>query len=384
MELTLPELKAAVHEGRLTAITLDTSAIVRHRINFESGLLTRLQQFKDSHVTLLLTEVVLRETLAALTKKASEALNAYEAAHEQVNQIWQFDQNRLLAHREELFGSITPALLAQHRIDKFTQATGAAILSCASHVNIDQVVNRYFDAQPPFSGNISKKKSEFPDAFALSSLESWATANSTLVLAVTFDGDWKTYCAQSPNIVAIDDLSEALSLFQPTDAGELCEILTAKYNDDDKLDLLIAIQEALDSHDGSLTFIEEATSQFDWEADSMEVEYRDPEIQTNMLFPTFEPVDLSDGELTVRAYVNAIANVTCDFSFSHWDSVDKESALMGGSRIAIETHINCETLITFNIKNLAIIEIEFVPQRIYVDFGDIEPDWVNEPHSADY
>jgi hypothetical protein len=42
-----------------------------------------------------------------------------------------------------------------------------------------------------------RKKSEFPDALALLSLERWATQNKSLVLLVSADGDWKKLVEQS-------------------------------------------------------------------------------------------------------------------------------------------------------------------------------------------
>ena len=64
------------------------------------------------------------------------------------------------------------------------------------NVSHDEVIRRYFATEPPFSTK-ERKKSEFPDALALLSLERWATQNKSLVLLVSADGDWKKLVEQS-------------------------------------------------------------------------------------------------------------------------------------------------------------------------------------------
>jgi PIN domain len=78
---------------------------------------------------------------------------------------------------------------------------------------ISDLIQKYFQAKPPFS-ETGKKKNEFPDAIALMSLETWANKNQTKIIVVTSDNDWKNFCKSSERLLAIDDFAGALGLFQ--------------------------------------------------------------------------------------------------------------------------------------------------------------------------
>ncbi|MEP9328270.1 PIN domain-containing protein [Paraburkholderia phymatum] len=102
---------------------------------------------------------------------------------------------------------------ARQRFDHWVEWVRATVLGEAEFASIGEVMRRYEASEPPFSA-AGNKKHEFPDAVALSTLEGWARASGTKVLAVTQDKDWKRYGEQSARVVMVDDLAGALSAFQ--------------------------------------------------------------------------------------------------------------------------------------------------------------------------
>ncbi|NES20097.1 MAG: DUF4935 domain-containing protein [Symploca sp. SIO3E6] len=71
----LEKLKKDAREGRIRAITLDTSIFVAQHLRLEAGLLKQLRQFQDSSTRLIISEVVKQEILLHLENKAKESRN---------------------------------------------------------------------------------------------------------------------------------------------------------------------------------------------------------------------------------------------------------------------------------------------------------------------
>ncbi|KQC33493.1 hypothetical protein AAU57_09335 [Nonlabens sp. YIK11] len=74
-------------------------------------------------------------------------------------------------------------------------------------INIKDIFRSYFEKKFPFGSG--GKKSEFPDAFALKSIELWAKENDVKVLAFSKDKDMLNY--KSDNLEIIDDFDLYLS-----------------------------------------------------------------------------------------------------------------------------------------------------------------------------
>ncbi len=80
----------------------------------------------------------------------------------------------------------------------------------------------YFDKRPPFGA--VKKKSEFPDAFALGALREWCDENSVKIYVVSEDPDLEKACADSPDMFLYSgELSEVIELAL-RDEGERIEM----------------------------------------------------------------------------------------------------------------------------------------------------------------
>ena len=93
---------------------------------------------------------------------------------------------------------------------RFISKTKCDIIKIDDFEISKNVIDRYFDLKSPFS---KEKKSEFPDAFALLSLEEFAKQAGTKALIVAHDKDWQAFCEEFEHLVHVDSLEGALDLF---------------------------------------------------------------------------------------------------------------------------------------------------------------------------
>ena len=78
--------------------------------------------------------------------------------------------------------------------------------------DLDQVIDRYFGVEPPFS---SKKPKEFPDAFILSTLETYHNDHKANIAVVSADGDFTEACKMRHYIQHFPDLEKFVEAFKP-------------------------------------------------------------------------------------------------------------------------------------------------------------------------
>lgn len=98
--------------------------------------------------------------------------------------------------------------------DDYVAKVGAEIL-LATAANAKPIFDKYFNQEPPFG--TGKKKSEFPDAFTLATLEKWCEDNSTEIYVISGDADMKAACDKSRVLHYLGSLKEFISLIIKTD-----------------------------------------------------------------------------------------------------------------------------------------------------------------------
>lgn len=213
------------------AIALDTCVYERGSFKFESGILHQLTQFKKSPVKLLQTEIVHRESIGHIAKNIKSAIDEVDRSLNSARRHLFTSEDDLKTAKNILCGGfIDPLAVADKRISAFYKASGAVLVEAKKNVDMANLVEMYFSSLPPFENN-KEKKSEFPDAIALLSLESWALANKTKIIVVSTDSGWESYCKSSDNLLCLNDLDDALSKF--ITHGKLKEII--KYINEEEL-----------------------------------------------------------------------------------------------------------------------------------------------------
>lgn len=386
MELReIDKLKNLVRTGKVGAITLDTSIFDAQGLRLESGLLKQLEQFRDSATKFILSEIVKKETISHLTEKAKEAHSNIDKSLKQAKEHWHIKDEELEKIKNSIFGDYKAQEFTFERFSNFEKATSLQIINAQDNVMIGDLIEKYFQAKPPFS-ETGKKKNEFPDAIALISLENWANKNKTKICVVSSDNDWKNFCDGSDILIYVDDFAVALGLFQLQDADDICRYLSERYEKGELDNVQQAITNALEYKISDIDISPEANSGFYWELESTEISLNDFEF-TLIDHPNiiFRPVNLDDNMLVVESKLSIDVNIECSFSFSVWDSIDRDYVSMGSSSNNIQTNLDVDILVSF-VGDLNKIGAEFEVNDVeiemktpdVIDFGEVEPDWIYE------
>lgn len=385
MELTEIEIKERISDDTIRGITLDTSIFDGNGNRFERGLLAKLKQFKNTAVEFVLSDVVLGEVRSHVIRDAQEAKSKTVASLKEVGRSWQIANEQREAALTALFGAEGVEELAERRINAFQKATEFEEIASDYRVDIGRLLLAYFSSKPPF-GLSTSKKSEFPDAIALQALESWAEDKDLLLLVVSKDGDWKKYSKESARLVVVEDLALALSYFHQN-AEVACTRLAHRLQEGSLNvdgDLQRAVQFAVDR----INFIPEVSSGYYFDAEIGEVEITEIKLQEDAYTAgPFRVVDKpEDNILVVEAEVAVTIYVSAYMTFSIYDSIDKDEVPIGGATPRTESNLIFKVLLTFEgdlAADAALVdtEIEAAKSNVYVDFGDVGPEW--EPEEED-
>jgi PIN domain len=380
--LSEKDIQARIADGLIAGITLDTSIFDRYGCNLKFPLLTSLDQFNGGAVQLVFSEIIISEVKRHIFDSASETLREVKKAVRTHKNRWKtgFDIDVLL---KEVTASTDAYALAEAQVVEFVKALGANILPATDKVNVTgEVVRRYFSGEAPFEKK-DAKKSEFPDAFALLSLESLFSQKQKMLLCVSADNGWAQFAENSEWLVVVNQLDAALSYFNLAGrhiADRAIQMLGSgsapKFADAIEL----AIQARLDD----LDFQPVSYQGLDYEAVPTNAA-----MQRLFIDSTTEPVIIAadDNEVTFTFSIDVIANFEAEFNFHAYDSYDKDYVHLSTEDASVEKSLSFELVVTVERKldpEPVVIEAEVVAKFFEVDFGYVEPFPNEDPSHEKY
>ena len=169
---------------RYSALTIDTSIFIKNGLKLNKGLLAQLHQFKDNPINLILSDIVYRELKSHLDKKEKETKSKIESALNDASNYL----NCCIDDIEEIKSLIKlnyeAESISELMLEEFIRKCGIELVKGEEYCEIKSLIDMYFQNLAPFkeSGN---KKSEFPDAIALLSLQYWVKENNNNLFAVS-------------------------------------------------------------------------------------------------------------------------------------------------------------------------------------------------------
>jgi hypothetical protein len=372
-ELESKDIQALVWGGEIVALTLDTNIFDQFQCNLDNKSLAALGQFKGTKIKVLLSPIILGEVRAHIAKKISDAAEKARAAINQYFRAMRDDRDRVEVARQ--IGLNTDPEYAERQVAAFASAIGAIEVPIEPDVSVAEVMRRYFAAEPPFSAN-NTKKSEFPDAIALLSLESWAEAQGGYVLAVSKDGDWSSYAEQSARIICVKDLAAGLNFFH-TESSVVAARLAARIRGGTVPSLKRAIEYRLER------YIEE----FEIEANSDYMFDQDPEHSQviNWSLAESSPVDVlasDEDSVTISFEIEVEAEFGARFSFSIRDPIDRDDVTIGSTSAYRNETLNVQVVATVpkeNDEDPDPFDVEVEGRSLLIDF-----DYVGPEHDEEY
>ena len=357
------------------AICLDTSVFDGYGIALEKGWLEQLEQFAESPVRFLQSEIVHFELESHLAKNIKETRAAIEKALKDASNDLQITESVIYRTREALISDKTDVEVARDRLHQFYERTQAEVAP-AKIADMDIVVGMYFTLKPPFE---EKKKAEFPDAIALVSIEHWAKISRRKVLVVSYDAGWEEYCATSEYLDCIKDLKAALIHFQPHHKAEQIiqdlhdEILKGNEKTDP---ILVSIAVAMEDAVGGL--------QVDAEADSSYMlgkQYADPVYVGHEYTMDMNLVRVSGDSLVIQLGVEIEVEIVAAYSFSHRDPIDGDEVELGSRKFSQREKVPTDILLTVSgdfskgLAGVQVKKVEITETDVHVNFGEIDMEW---------
>ena len=372
-------LHAAVQSGEVRAISIDTSYFERNKFNLSGGVLRRLEQFRAGTVKVVLSSVVVAEMRAHMVEAAEKYKRDVVKLIKERGNHWSITEPVRDDVIALLFKGRDPDEVAHQKLQHYLDSVEAEVIEPKAYCDVSQVLKRYFDGAAPFGG--AAKKSEFPDAFALLSLDAWAEKHDTKMIVVSTDGDWESYCSTSPRLIFCRDLALALSCFQKESASYL---LDCKLVDGDQLNLGEELDLKLAESQDLIEFDVQASSQFHFEAEVVDAQLSLIEIHKFDGKNYFKVIESSDEEIIAQVELTVEADLEVRAAFATYDSVDRDYVPMGSGTFRPSEEILMEAVVTFEKSGgqISVQEIELLRTSYVVQLDDIEPDWMSDPYDG--
>ncbi len=147
-------------------VTFDTQVIDTNGFDFDGGLLKKLLILRHDTVDVVISDVVKSEILKHLVDHTQGVIDRLKSANRKALDFGVIHKSMT----DELDRS-DARLIARNRLYDYLEKLNSKIIP-VSDVEIGDLMTMYFSSKPPFGAG--KKKSEFPDAVTLVSIEKYA------------------------------------------------------------------------------------------------------------------------------------------------------------------------------------------------------------------
>ena len=204
-----------IASGGVFAISIDTAVFDGKQKTFQNAILRRLDQFHQRDIRVIFVDIIAKEMKAHLRDDAIETQRALKKELRTHNKRWRRDIPD--GEIADLLIEADAKAFARAEFDAFLQyINGEEIAAGETPDAVQKVFDRYFAESPPF-GAADKRKSEFPDAFALLRLEELASNEGRKLMCVSPDNGWLDFASQSDHLICVPQIEEALALFNAAD-----------------------------------------------------------------------------------------------------------------------------------------------------------------------
>jgi hypothetical protein len=183
---------------------LDTEAIIAQNFNYANPVMRRLEELtKLGQARLLTTSITTREVESNIRERVRPIRAALKRFSKDHRIIATLDPT-LSPIRRNYDGSVIEGALIDQYL-AFLDRTKTEVVE-VDVSSVGNIFDWYFAAKPPFGEG--QKKSEFPDAFVIASLEKWCADNGEKLYVVGSDPDFRKYCTTSKNLISLERPAE--------------------------------------------------------------------------------------------------------------------------------------------------------------------------------
>jgi hypothetical protein len=339
-----PTAVALIEQRAVTFFSIDTEVIQSHGYKFGEGALHALAFQRPSWFQVQLTDVVQREVLAHRMDSVCKVLQSMQSAIADVQRVVGQDLRAI----KEGFDSLDSERVAKERFTRefegFVTRLGGGVLPLEGATLAEDLFTRYFQKRPPFE---IKKKSEFPDAASLLTLESYAMNQDTQGIVVSKDGGWTAFANESDYLYHVSSLEELVSLFESKgeNADKIKDNLIQGFSDPAS-ELASLLGAALENHiAGAYWSVDDIYSGFSLrlEAEVNEVSCGNRSLDLDRLRLWFVEHDPTVCTADIPVSVTVDLNIGVDFF--HYDTIDHEEIRMGSREIYQQVEIELDLIL---------------------------------------
>lgn len=314
------------YNSKYQAICLDTNVYDRHKCKFETSLLSKLKDLKNSNVTVLVPSVIRKEVERHFSSVFRKNVRSFNETCSDLTGFFNVDEDVV-----EEFKARLHLDSCERMFESYCRECNAHVVS-SEGISVEELIAMYDAQKPPF-GSENKgrdsKKHEFPDAIALLSLENWAKKSGVRVLAVSHDVGWQRYAEKSDVLDVVDELSGALdALYAGNVLPNIIEYCSKKAIHDHNIDIQISdyVWGSFFMEDvkvvGRSDFMFEIIDSYAIVSDCMLVLDDDH-------VASAEVVAFGSGEIEIRYDVLYEATAVITYSLSVRNSIDKDVIELG-------------------------------------------------------
>jgi len=202
-------------------VFIDTSTL--ERLGFPFGL-PRLQplmaRIEAGDIQIAISQVIVSEILEHVSDHVDKAEKAY-ARFKRDTSITRIitDPDIKVVVNEVDWQAVKTAAIAS--VNSFFATPGVNVLRIGDE-DAGGVFADYFARRPPFGDG--KKKSEFPDSFAMKALLRHAQSEKCKIAVISEDGDWKKACIDNSELIHCPSIEQVVDYCQKAEAVHHNEI----------------------------------------------------------------------------------------------------------------------------------------------------------------
>lgn len=190
-------------------IFIDTSIFVGANFHYESSSFKQLITLaRESYLLIYLTPITIREVKSKIHERVETAHLALQRCKKEAMVLRHLPADTYKALFTDFDTRTVEESLIQ-KFDRFISQSQATIIPVGG-TSVEKVFDQYFSLSPPFG--TGKKKSEFPDAFALASLNEWCITNREKIYVVSTDSDMKRACEEHETLTSLHSLEALLNI----------------------------------------------------------------------------------------------------------------------------------------------------------------------------
>lgn len=285
---------------------IDTCIFIQKKYNFRNYDLQQIGRLsKAERARVFITDITIREVEANIETDVLDAIRELETFQRKAGVLRNIDNTALQGLFLEPNSSKAIGLL-KSQFSKFLSDVDACVLP-TSGVSIGAVFDKYFRKRAPFGDG--KKKSEFPDAFAIEALEGWCIENDERIYVVSGDHGFKEHCKCSDRLIALNKLAEFVDIIVSYDDVLIPWLRKLLLNNEKQIGCVLAT-----------TFLEQGFWIDDEDGDVSDVDVNEVEVNDMLILEADECSAVVHAEVTTHFCADVNYG---DIDTAVYDSEDK-------------------------------------------------------------